>query len=62
MGFRYARMDTKDGVQSFLNQVLEISSLKVPDSPLVVVALDGENPWEYYQNDGWIFLKNCTTA
>ena len=62
MGFRYARMDTKDGVQSFLNQVLEISSLKVPDSPLVVVALDGENPWEYYQNDGRDFLEelyNC---
>ena len=55
-------MDTKDGVQSFLNQVLEISSLKVPDSPLVVVALEGENPWEYYQNDGRDFLEelyNC---
>lgn len=62
MGFRYARMDTQDGVQSFINQVLNVSSFQVPDSPLVVVALDGENPWEYYRNDGRDFLEalyNC---
>ncbi len=24
---------------------------------LVVIALDGENPWEWYLDDGWVFLN-----
>jgi alpha-amylase/alpha-mannosidase (GH57 family) len=28
-----------------------------PGSPLVVIALDGENAWEYYPNDGHDFLR-----
>jgi alpha-amylase/alpha-mannosidase (GH57 family) len=58
VGFRYARMETGSAIDSFLKQVRDIRSMTDDSkSPLVVVALDGENPWEYYQNNGKDFLE-----
>lgn len=58
IGFRYARMQSEAAVDSFLKQVRDVHALTDDStSPLVVVALDGENPWEYYQNNGKAFLE-----
>ena len=61
VGFRYARMSAEQAVLSFTNQVVDSVS-NAGDRPLVVVALDGENPWEYYQNDGFEFLEELYTT
>ncbi len=63
MGFRYARMQTGHSVDSFLTQVRQAhSETEQAESPLVVVALDGENPWEYYPNNGKDFLEHLYTT
>lgn len=63
VGFRYARMSTEEAVQSCLGQVKSSSAQAMDQaSPLVVIALDGENPWEYYPNNGRDFLESLYTS
>ena len=57
VGFRYARMNTDEAVQSCVNQIKDARSENDVAPPLVVIALDGENPWEYYPNNGRDFLE-----
>ncbi|MGD9014786.1 MAG: glycoside hydrolase family 57 protein [Candidatus Omnitrophota bacterium] len=58
ISFVYHRQDTKQAVGDFLNHLKNIDKHFKEKDPLVVIALDGENAWEYYKHDGWDFLKH----
>jgi len=48
-------MAAKDAVDNLMGHLENIS--KISENPFVVIALDGENAWEYYKNDGYDFLN-----
>ena len=56
IGFQYSRWDPKQAAQDFVNRLLELAK-KSDGTNIVVVALDGENPWEHYQEFGDTFLE-----
>jgi alpha-amylase/alpha-mannosidase (GH57 family) len=58
IGFRYAAMDAKEAVRDFF-QYLEHVNNSLPDDgyPYVaVITMDGENAWEYYEDNGQPFF------
>ena len=57
VSFVYHKWEPEAAVNDFLNHLKSIDQHFKKDNPLVVVALDGENAWEYYKNDGWDFLS-----
>jgi len=57
ISFVYHRWKPEEAVDDFLNHLKKINHYFKHEDPLVVVALDGENAWEYYKNDGWYFLS-----
>ncbi len=61
IGFVYSRIDPVEAAEDFIAKLEAIdNNLKRMNRPegTVCVALDGENAWEYFQNDGHTFLKN----
>ncbi|WP_297213103.1 MULTISPECIES: glycoside hydrolase family 57 protein [Thermodesulfovibrio] len=52
IGFVYSRWDAKKAVDDFIGKIK-----KSPPNSIVSVILDGENAWEYYENDGFDFLN-----
>ncbi len=64
IGFVYSRMNPDDAVNDFINKIKNIGIYvgDTYDYPLVSVILDGENCWEYYNNDGWDFLTKLYSA
>ncbi len=57
IGFEYQRWRTKDAVDNFMYHLLKIKEYFGDDDCLLTIALDGENCWEYYRNDGRDFLR-----
>ena len=57
IGFVYHHWKTEDAVSDFMHHLEAVSEAFKDNPALVAVALDGENAWEYYPNDGWDFLK-----
>ena len=59
ISFHYQRMDPKDATEDCLRRLRTIrDSLKGKiKKPLVTIAMDGENAWEGYRNDGRDFLS-----
>ncbi|OAQ20116.1 glycoside hydrolase family 57 protein [Thermosulfurimonas dismutans] len=55
IGFTYHGMSTEAAVEDFVRRLREIYEA-VDHSPLVSVILDGENCWEYYEDNGYPFL------
>jgi alpha-amylase/alpha-mannosidase (GH57 family) len=56
ISFEYHHWPTKDAVNDFIKRLEVIGSKENGDEILVVVAMDGENAWEHYPNDGIDFL------
>jgi alpha-amylase/alpha-mannosidase (GH57 family) len=57
IGFVYYRRDARSAVNDFIDRLYKIKTSVHGDGPsLVSIILDGENPWEYYRNDGRDFL------
>ena len=56
ISFTYSQWNTNQSVNDLINRLLNIKSA-VPPGSVVVIALDGENPWEYYVNFGDDFLN-----
>jgi alpha-amylase/alpha-mannosidase (GH57 family) len=59
ISFHYSRMDAKDAAQDCLRRLRRIGDSvrgKIK-KPLVTIAMDGENAWEGFKNDGRDFLK-----
>ncbi|MDD5019714.1 MAG: glycoside hydrolase family 57 protein [Candidatus Omnitrophica bacterium] len=57
IGFEYQHWRSKDAVDNFMYHILKIHEYFGDEDCLVTVALDGENAWEYYRNDGRDFLR-----
>ncbi len=51
IGFDYKYLSEDEAVDDFIKRLKEIQG------DIVFVILDGENPWEYYKNNGWDFLN-----
>ncbi len=57
IGFTYSNWDSKDAAQDFINRLREIYN-DFSFSPMVSVILDGENAWEFYENNGFDFFNS----
>jgi alpha-amylase/alpha-mannosidase (GH57 family) len=60
IGFTYSQWNPQKAAKDFISRLLDIRrNLKEEelDSSVVSIILDGENCWEYYQNDGLDFLN-----
>ena len=60
VGFQYSGMDGEEAAEDFIQRLKDIQDRLEEEGGqgphLVTVLLDGENAWEYYQNDGKEFL------
>lgn len=58
ISFHYWKEDANKAVEDLVGRIKRISShtLDYKFPPLITIILDGENPWEYYRNDGRDFL------
>jgi len=58
IGFVYSKWNPEDAVNDLITKIQNIGNFVGDDyyAPLISIVLDGENCWEYYQNDGWDFL------
>jgi len=52
IGFQYMNAPASESAQDLIRRVKE-----VPNGSHVLIALDGENPWDYYPNSGRDFLR-----
>jgi alpha-amylase/alpha-mannosidase (GH57 family) len=69
IGFVYQSWDSRDAAADFISRLHDIRTRLTADvahggdtgsadeAPLVTIALDGENAWEYYSRDGRDFLE-----
>ena len=55
ISFTYSNYNPQDAINDLINRILQLAKQNV-DNPVVTIALDGENPWENYQEFGDIFL------
>ncbi len=56
IGFTYSKNHPRDSVGDLLNHLRNIGKA-APAGAFVFIALDGENPWEYYPDGGRDFLR-----
>jgi len=56
IGFQYSRQDSIQAAQDLVNRLLDLAKSS-DGTNLVVIALDGENPWESYPEFGDVFLQ-----
>ncbi len=61
ISFDYSKWDTQQAVNDLINRLLSIKDT-VGGGHLVVIALDGENPWENYPEFGDEFLNALYSA
>lgn len=57
IGFTYPGWDAQRAVDDFMTHMRNIDKAFDGKDTLVTVAMDGENAWEYYRNDGRDFLE-----
>ena len=58
IGFMYHKMTEQAAVADFIGHLHNIARAFKGKDCFVVIAMDGENAWEYYRNDGWDFLSH----
>lgn len=56
-GFVYHSWKTENAVDDFMKHLTNINKAFNKEDILVTLAMDGENAWEYYTNDGIDFLE-----
>lgn len=57
IGFEYYKWKTETAVDDFMKHMENIHRVFKDEDALVTVAMDGENAWEFYPNDGHDFLE-----
>ncbi len=66
VGFTYSGLEGEAAAADFIDRIHAIREKlideKAPGPHLVSVILDGENAWEYYENDGKVFLHSLYRA
>jgi len=62
IGFEYSKWDAYDAARHFIGELDAIRRAAPPgETPLVCVALDGENAWEYYPYNAHYFFEALYT-
>ena len=61
IGFDYQRMPSMDAARDLVGRLRRIRDVQGDRDFLAVVALDGENAWEFYPRDGHDFLNALYT-
>ncbi|HEV2416076.1 MAG TPA: glycogen/starch synthase, partial [Candidatus Dormibacteraeota bacterium] len=61
IGFDYQRMSSSDAARDLLGRMRRIRDVQGDRDFLAVIALDGENAWEFYPRDGHDFLNALYT-
>jgi alpha-amylase/alpha-mannosidase (GH57 family) len=63
VGFSYSRWHGDDAAANFAQEIAALGA-RTADTPgrVLLVALDGENAWEYYPFNGWYFLRAMYAA
>ncbi|HEX9135743.1 MAG TPA: glycoside hydrolase family 57 protein, partial [Nitrospirota bacterium] len=56
VGFVYSKWDYKNAVHDLIDRLHRVRKSVANGPHLVSIILDGENAWEYYQNDGRDFF------
>lgn len=57
IGFRYSQMNAENAVKDFISRLHELQRLNKDGKAVITIALDGENAWEHYPNNGNDFRK-----
>ncbi len=58
ISFEYSKQLASSAVEDLCNRIVDIANSINDDKPhLLVIALDGENPWENYEEFGDLFLE-----
>ncbi len=57
IGFAYHKMKEEDAVNDFMVHLENINKAFKGKDTLVTIAIDGENAWEFFRNDGHDFLE-----
>ncbi len=58
IGFVYHGLTEQAAAADFIGHLHNIIKAAQGEDRFVVIAMDGENAWEYYRNDGWNFLTH----
>src|SRR3989442_1142820 len=61
IGFDFQRMSAVDGARNLVGRLKRIRDQQGDKDYLAVIALDGENAWEFYPRDGQDFLNALFT-
>ncbi len=61
IGFEYARWDEKEAVSDLLRRI-DVIRREAGDEAILTLALDGENPWAAYRDNGQSFLRRLYGA
>jgi starch synthase len=61
IGFDYQRMSSVDAARNLVGRLNRIRDQQGDKDYLAVIALDGENAWEFYPRDGHDFLNTLYT-
>jgi alpha-amylase/alpha-mannosidase (GH57 family) len=63
IGFTYSRWHGDDAAANFASELGALAT-RTDGQPgrVLLIALDGENAWEYYPYNGWYFLRALYTA
>lgn len=56
IGFVYSRWPRQQAVDHFMSELRRRADMAEDERSIVVVALDGENAWEFYRDGGYPFL------
>lgn len=63
IGFSYSRWHGDDAAANFAQEIAALAARTQGEAGRVLlVALDGENAWEYYPFNGWYFLRAMYAA
>ena len=63
IGFEYSKWHGRDAAAHLIAELESIArEAPVGDRPVVLVALDGENAWEYYPFNGFYFFEELYSA
>ncbi|MCD6449210.1 MAG: hypothetical protein J7L34_01700 [Thermotogaceae bacterium] len=57
ISFTYSQMSAEDAVNDFINALHNYQAMNDNGDMVITVALDGENAWEHYKNNGNDFRK-----
>ena len=61
IGFQYHHGDPAAGAEHFVARLHKLAARRTPGPRVIPVFLDGENPWDHYDNAGLTFLRELYT-